>query len=184
MQVLGGLDRGLYHGEIISQASDLSWFTTGSLAIDGTTLLQQNLTIVLDSGTANIVGPTAQIRSLFEALGIQAVEQNLPGCTTVLFGYYPCNSPPAIGFQLGAGNPIFNIEPSAFVQASNGGNNCTATVTGIDIGFPGGLWIVGQSWFQGKYVDFDADNRSVGVALLRNDTVVGAAMPSPKATSG
>lgn len=123
---------------------------------------------------------------MFEALGIQAVEQNLPGCTSVLFGYYPCDSPPKVGFQLGSENPIFNIEPAAFEQANNGGNNCTATVTGIDLGFPGGLWILGQSWFQGKYVDFynEGGEPSIGVAHLSNPTTAGAAMPSYTAVNG
>ena len=104
------------------------------------------------------------MRALFEILGIEAVEQNLLGCTTVLFGYYPCDSPPAFGYQLNDNGPVFNIEPSAFEQANNGNNNCTAIVTGIEFG----IWIVGQAWFQGKYVDFDVSNLQVGVAGLSN----------------
>lgn len=104
------------------------------------------------------------MRTLFATLGIQAEEQNLAGCTTVLFGYYPCDSPPRFGYQLQNDGPVFNIEPSAFEQANNGNNNCTAIVTGIDFGF----WIVGQAWFQGKYVDFDVARSQFGVADLKD----------------
>jgi hypothetical protein len=70
-----------------------------------------------------IVGPVAAVKQIFESIGIQAVQQNLPECTSVLFGYYPCDAPPTVGLQLGNSSRTFNIELSAFQQADNGGNN-------------------------------------------------------------
>ena len=125
---------------------------------------------VTQVNTFQIVGPIAQVRRLFNRLGLQAIEQNLPGCTSVLFGYYPCDSPPQVGYQFGAANPTFEIEASAFKQADDGGNNCTAIITGIDLGAGVPLWIVGQAWFQGKYVDFNDAGKTVGVAQLRDKT--------------
>ncbi|KAK1052127.1 hypothetical protein LTR74_016591 [Friedmanniomyces endolithicus] len=124
-------------------------------------------TIIPDFGTANIVGPTSDVRKLFNILGIEAVEENLPGCTAVLFGYCPCDAPPAIGFSLDSSTRSFGIEPSAFPQADNGNNNCTAIVTGLDLSPGDPLWIVGQAWFQGKYVDFDQAGGKLGVAALK-----------------
>jgi pepsin A len=65
---------------------------------------------------------------------------------------------------------VFNIDPSQFQLEDNGNNNCTAIITGIDYDTP--WWLVGQAWFQGKYVEFDArdakDNKYVvGVAMLK-----------------
>ena len=59
---------------------------------------------------------------------------------------------------------VFNIEPSAFDEADDGGGNCTAIIAGIDLG----VWIVGQAFFQGKYVDHNVDGKSMGFAQLVN----------------
>ena len=97
----------------------------------------------------------------------KAVEQSLAGCTKVLFGYYPCDKPPTVGFKVGTGDQeITNIEPEAFVQSRNGNNNCTSIVTGLDFD----LWIIGQAWFQGKYVDFNDAGKEIGVAQLKDKT--------------
>ncbi|OHW90382.1 aspartic protease precursor, partial [Colletotrichum incanum] len=110
--------------------------------------------------------PTAQVMKLFDAAGIQAVNLSLPGCTKVLTGYYQCDNPPAVDFGLSTGSEgFFSIEATAFKQAVNGGNNCTATVAGIDTF---NMWIIGQSWFQGKYVDFDVTGKRIGVAQLKD----------------
>ena len=104
------------------------------------------------------------VQALFDKLGIQGIDNNGDGCSGQLFGYYACDRPPRVGFQFGGSNQTFYIDPEAFEMENNGNNNCTATITGSDIGT--GAWIVGQSWFQGKYVDFDATGNTVGVALL------------------
>ena len=52
---------------------------------------------------------------------------------------------------------------------ANGDGTCVSTLTGQDQGFGfGPTWIFGQTWFQGKYVDFDASANTVGVAQLVN----------------
>lgn len=56
-QVLGGLDHALVSGELSRANSNADWDTTGSVAINGTTLLLQNETFLLDSGTANVRTP-------------------------------------------------------------------------------------------------------------------------------
>ncbi|KAK5110053.1 hypothetical protein LTR62_006297 [Meristemomyces frigidus] len=149
-QVLGGIDHELFDGSMVEvdAAPNEEWSFNGAVTVDDH---RPNLRCSLP---------------LFHKLGIQAVEQNLPGCTTVLFGYYPCASPPQVGFSLGNSTRSFNIEVSAFEQANDGKGNCTAILTGIDLDPEHSLWIIGQAWFQGKYIDFDQTGGRVGVATL------------------
>ncbi|KAK5717852.1 hypothetical protein LTR15_008693 [Elasticomyces elasticus] len=167
LQILGGLDAWLLGDTLeYTPANPSREFSfTGNITIDGR-VVSSNQHIIPDSGTANIVAPKSELRKLFAALGMQAVEQNLPGCTSVLFGYYPCDAPPGVGLTFGDDSPWFDIEPSAFQQADNGNNNCTAIITGIDFGREP-VWIFEQAWFQGKYVDFDQSGKKLGVARLR-----------------
>lgn len=112
--------------------------------------------VVQINGGADIV------RALFEKVGVQAVESvllrlillftiktshqyaNLSTAETVcgkrIYGYYPCDSPPKIGFNIGGEN--FVIEREAFRWKDDGANNCTAIMTGIP-NFNEG-WTVGQ----------------------------------------
>ncbi|KAK0270330.1 hypothetical protein LTR35_014129 [Friedmanniomyces endolithicus] len=113
----------------------------GAITANGITTLT-GATIISDFGTANIVGPTSDVRKLFDILGNEDVRQNLPGCTAVLFGYYPCDAPPTIGFSPGSSTRPFDIEPSASQQADNGNNTCTAIVTGIDLSPVKPLWLL------------------------------------------
>lgn len=72
----------------------------------------------------------------------------------------------------GNSSTVFNVEPSAFKLKDNGNNNCIATLVGANLttaDFP--FWIIGQAWFQGKYVSQDAAQKTVGVATLKDKTI-------------
>ncbi|KAI0470051.1 aspartic peptidase domain-containing protein [Xylariaceae sp. FL0804] len=203
---LGRLDSALYRDDLSSQpltAGWEQWVVQGAVAAVPATRddkvtndaqsdgekrqphsqnLFANSSFIFDCGTANIVGPTRRVRELFDAVGIQAVEQSLPDCASVLFGYYNCSAPPAIAFRfLGGGDsgghgnrygPAWTVEPSAFEQARNGGDNCTAIITGLD-GNADGLgeqWILGQAFYQGKYVDHDVTGASLGIAEMKDQS--------------
>lgn len=71
----------------------------------------------------------------------------MPGNPTYIYGYYPCDNPPTVGFSFPAQSDIaaanssspisrtaktFNIPKSAFQLADNGNNNCTAVLMGTD----------------------------------------------------
>ena len=85
----------------------------------------------------------------------------------MLTGYYPCGKPPTVGFAYPTGSKsFFDIEPSAFLEAQDNSGNCTAIVSGINFG--ANTWVVGQAWFQGKYVDHNVDGKSIGVATLKS----------------
>ena len=166
-QVLGSVDTTLFSGSLTTARISSPWTTSGDVAV-GNTVIARQQTVLLDSGTSNVIGPTAQVKKLLQKAGIKYQTIDLPGCATVVMGSYRCNQPPTnIGFAFPSGNARYlNIEGAAFQEAqdSNGDGNCTATVTGIDFGT--NFWIVGQSWMQGKYVDFNFDSNSVGFATL------------------
>lgn len=168
-QILGGVDISLFDGKLafspINPGATVG--ITGDVVYKnehGSGKLKSQV-LVLDSGTANVVGPASQVRKLFKDLGIQTVKQKNEACSSVVYGHYACDSQAKVGFAVG--RQVFNIEPSAFKLADNGGNNCTATITAVD---DFAFWIVGQSWFQGKYVDFQQPNK-IGAASLKNKTL-------------
>ena len=165
-QILGELDSSLYAGSSLTTAKiSGQWELQGDVALAGK-VLARNQRIITDSGTANIIGPPGQVQALFDAAGIESVNISLPGCTEVLTGYYPCDKPPTVGFVFPSGSKnVFNIEPSAFDEAQNGGGNCTAIVSGIDFG--ANTWLIGQAWFQGKYVDHNVQTNTMGIAQLK-----------------
>ncbi|KAK5172235.1 uncharacterized protein LTR77_003873 [Saxophila tyrrhenica] len=170
-QILGGVDKSLFKGDLSFSPINPIF---SPVEADGNVVYSnengsgkiKNQYFIFDSGTANIVGPRVEVRKMFKALGIQIVKQTAEGCASVIYGYYACDSPAKVGFTLG-GKPFY-IEPSAFQLANNGENNCTATITSLDGDAP--YWIVGQSWFQGKYVDFQQPHK-IGAAYLKDKTM-------------
>ena len=117
-----------------------------------------------------IEGPRHYVEQLFNESGIIPVEQNSPGCGTVLTGHYNCSQPPKIGFQFGPNflQPVMHIHPSALKQTDNGNNNCTASIVGSGDDANGSSWILGKPFFHGKYLDFNVDQKRVGVAYLNS----------------
>jgi pepsin A len=144
-----------FSGALTSVHIDSEWEVTGGVSVNGKTI-QQEASIITDSGTTIIFGPTQQVRSIFDVAGIKYSEYS-NGIT----GYYSCNSPPDIGFVFGG--KTFNILDSALAFKMDGGN-CTASIHGTsDFG---DSWLVGQAFFQGKYVDHNIDDGTMGFANL------------------
>jgi hypothetical protein len=101
------------------------------------------------------------VGALFDAAGIQSVTtpgNAAAGIPTTLTGFYPCDSPPTLGFGFpsisnattasqNSGSPIshsstiFNILDSQLAENSTDGN-CTASIQGTDAF--GEIWLVGQ----------------------------------------
>ncbi|KAK8932726.1 Aspartic protease [Metarhizium anisopliae] len=132
------------------------WAVQGDVTVDGTAV-QHGASIITDSGTTVIFGPTHRVADVFARAGVQAVPTS-----TGLAGYYNCSAPPAIGFSFAGAN--FDILPSALAFASNG-DNCTAAVHGSDAF--GDNWLVGQAFFQGRYVDHNVADGTMGFADLK-----------------
>ncbi|KAH6667490.1 aspartic peptidase domain-containing protein [Halenospora varia] len=150
----------------------------------GGEVIERGARILMDSGTAVIFGPFDVVQKLFNLAGIQSISRITllrEGVNaTILTGYYPCATPPTFGFSLPSlanislaesnmsssvsnSSRVFNVVPEALVQNSTNGN-CTSSIYGAkDLD----LWLVGQPFFQGRYVDHDFENGSMGFADLR-----------------
>lgn len=144
-----------FSGDLTSVSASDEWIVTGQVTLNGVAV-RGSVSIITDSGTTVIFGPTSQVKSLFQQAGIQAV-QTSNGIT----GYYACNAPPTIGFAFDGNN--FNILPEALAFSQNG-NNCTASIHGTNAF--GSQWLVGQAFFQGKYIDHNVDDGTMGFANL------------------
>ncbi|PQE24537.1 aspartyl protease protein [Rutstroemia sp. NJR-2017a WRK4] len=145
----------------------MEWFVYGDVVLDGEYVFRDAL-LEFDSGTTGIVGPISAISALFAASGVQSVLQTSPSGDT-LVGYYPCSSPPAIGFSLPSqGNlssisstsKTFYIENSA-PAASSSVDNCTSVFSGYDFETQG-LWVLGERFFR----DHDLGEGVLGVVGL------------------
>ncbi|WPH02271.1 Hypothetical protein R9X50_00512700 [Acrodontium crateriforme] len=157
----GGVKSSLFAGSLATASVIDEWLTTGDIIANGKTI-QSRATIVTDSGTTVIFGPTDQVIAMFKAARMH-YHLSVDGAVT---GYYPCSSPPSLGFRFPAGSSgsVFNAAPAALAYAKNG-NNCTAVIQGT-VGF-GDQWLVGQAFFQGKYIDHNIDAGTMGFANLK-----------------
>ncbi|TAQ83813.1 hypothetical protein B7494_g7863 [Chlorociboria aeruginascens] len=135
------------------------WSTYVDVAYDGTVLLKDQW-MVTDSGTTVMFGAS-------------------PEDPTTLDGYFSCSNPPTLGFGIPSisnasqasqdpsspvshTSTIFNVLSSQLVQNSTG-DNCTASIHGTDE-FP--FWLIGQVFFQGKYIDHNHATETMGFAVL------------------
>ncbi|QPH02360.1 hypothetical protein C2857_006569 [Epichloe festucae Fl1] len=149
----GTVPADLFAGSLATVPIQGEWAVFGALTLNGKTIWA-DVKLITDSGTAVIFGPTEQVSHLFQKAGIEAARaQN--GIT----GYYRCSAPPKIGFSLGGRN--FNVLPEALAFAKEG-DNCTASVRGSDAF--GNNWLVGQPFFQGRYIDHSIRDGTMGFA--------------------
>ncbi|PWY90676.1 acid protease [Aspergillus heteromorphus CBS 117.55] len=208
IQVLGELDTSLFEGNLTTTSIIQEWVIFADVALNNT-VITTNIMVELDSGTATVVGPVDEVLSIFEATSIQAVVQNTTDGVTVT-GYFPCDSPPTLGFNIPSTanataaakadsglishqSKIFNIEGEQWIAADNGNNNCTAVLSGANVeGYPT-LWVAGQAFFRGLYLDHNVANATIGLATAKNQSTTGSATsasgsasstPSVAATSG
>ena len=184
--ILGEADKSLYNGELSVAPVLEEWFLKGDVAVNGKVIAADAL-MLLDSGTANIIGPISVVQQIFDASGVTYEIQNITGCAPTLVGTYPCSHPPKLGFGFpsisdasqAAAKPnstvskkssIFDVAAAAFSAGSANGT-CTSILAGQDIPLSQAqnqlLWVVGQPWHQNHYVDFNVADRTVGVADLK-----------------
>ncbi|KAG6000132.1 hypothetical protein E4U54_001537 [Claviceps lovelessii] len=158
----GALPTDLLAHDLVSAPIHREWTIRDALALtlDGKTI-RPSVNISTDSGRAVVLGPTDQVTQLFEAAGVQVVRSG-DGTVTTVTGYYDCRAPPKIGFSL-AGQ-TFDIVPAALAYARRG-HNCTASVKGASS--LDNWWLIGQPFFQGRYVDHDIQAQRMGFANLK-----------------
>ena len=165
-QTLGAVDPAYANSLSTVPLSGGEWAISGSIIANATTVTR-NADIGTDSGTSVVYGPIDTVRSIFQTLNIpisehQGTDPNSD--PSYVYGYTPCDTPPVSQFGIGLGGTTFNIEPAAWNAKDNGLNNCTAVLQGTD-GF-GEMWLVGQAFLQGKYVDHNVDAQTMGFANL------------------
>ncbi|KAJ5339140.1 acid protease [Penicillium brevicompactum] len=180
-QVLGTLDKSLFEGELVTTTILQEWIISADLAVDGK-IIQNDVIVLLDSGTGTIIAPVSDVVSLFERMNIQHFVQKSDDLTTVT-GYFPCDQPPSLGLSIPSKSNItsantnksnltsrkasvFDIPPEQWIKSDNGNNNCTAIVSGTSA-VPDGLWVVGQPFFHDIYIDHNVADQTVGFAKAR-----------------
>ncbi|KIK53004.1 hypothetical protein GYMLUDRAFT_49583 [Collybiopsis luxurians FD-317 M1] len=134
------------------------------LVVDGQSI--GHIFVTFDSGTPNVIGPLDQVRSALQAVGYNITEQEMDGVTVAL-GTYNCSRTPArFGFSFPPDETIHYINEDANVlNRTADGKTCTANILGTSTVFPG-EWSIGQTWFQGRYIQHDLENNTISFADL------------------
>ncbi|MCJ1353997.1 MAG: hypothetical protein MMC33_003984 [Icmadophila ericetorum] len=189
-QHLGGVDHSKFSGQLSVAAvtpifTSFRWAVHSDIVIDGKVFFS-NVRVSLDSGTTYIYGPIDQVIAIFEEIGIMPVWQDpsLESGGATVTGYYPCDLDPQFGFRfpsqadvdislLDSNSPVstesenFYLMQDAFRGDFTKPNNCTSVVLGTNL--TDGVWLVGQAFFLGKYVDHNFAAKTMGFANLRPD---------------
>ncbi|KAI0823982.1 acid protease [Trametes gibbosa] len=120
-----------------------------------------------DSGTPNIIGSLSQVRAILKQVGYNITEQTSDSGVTIALGTYDCARTPArVGFSFPPSNTVHYIDLAANVlNRTADGRVCTANILGTStVDAP--QWSIGQTWFQGRYVQHDLDNSTLSFADL------------------
>lgn len=145
-----------FSGALTAVEATNYWSVNGGVTVNGE-IVADNIDIATDSGTTVIFGPSSVVSQVFKAAGIKEVSTQ-----NGIEGHYSCSSSPTVGFSLGGKN--FNIDPKALAFKTDG-DDCTASLFGT--GNFGSTWLVGQAFFQGRYIDHNVDDRTMGFADLK-----------------
>ncbi|CAE6438822.1 unnamed protein product [Rhizoctonia solani] len=162
---LGGANTAKYTGSITYAAltSKTYWLTTGSSSVGST--VGYSGAMIIDSGTAIIMGPTASISSWWSEVS-EAEICSTSACGTTGYYTYPCESPPAVSFTFNGAK--FTIPSSDFNLGTidNAGTRCVGAIVETS-GVPDNAWIVGNTLMKQTYTIFDQANSRVGFATPR-----------------
>jgi len=146
----GALNTGLYSGAItyipVTQKTYWSVGITEFLVNNKAVACTSGCKGIVDTGTSVLVGPTAQINLILNALNVKSDCSNY-------------NSLPQLTVTLSGKN--FNIPPSVYVLKSGG--QCAPLIQG-ELGST--LWILGDTFIRGYYTVFNRGTDQVGFATL------------------
>ncbi|KAI0655434.1 acid protease [Cubamyces menziesii] len=169
----GALDESKIKGNITvlpAMAND-SWQILNSTEADSPILVVDgkpftHIVPTFDSGGPNLIGPLDQVRDLLTSVGYNITEQTNDHITVAL-GTYDCAREPArVGFSFPPSNEVhyINLEANVLNRTADG-RVCTANILGTStVDAP--YWAIGQTWFQGRYVQHDLDNNTLSFADL------------------
>ncbi|KAK5168945.1 uncharacterized protein LTR77_006254 [Saxophila tyrrhenica] len=170
-----------------------TYIVRGDITLNNHIVLRSQY-LILDSGTDNIQAPLPAAHRLFSLLnlhphtasGANPVHPHHP--VRELTAFFPCSRPPVLGFSFpphaelkpGQKARVFNVLPEAWGVYPHGEDNCTSILGGTNaldglLGRGTGAWLVGQSFFQGHYVEFDLEGGTIGFGDLVDPGMEGCA---------
>ncbi|EJF56037.1 acid protease [Dichomitus squalens LYAD-421 SS1] len=171
----GPLDKSKVKGKLttLPTFSHDAWQVNNSFEADSPILVLNgksfgDIVATFDNGTPNIIGPLETVRAALQAAGYDLQEVTSDDITTVL-GTYDCSRPPArFGFSFPPSTEVHYVDANANVlNRTADGKVCTANVLGTStLDVP--QWQIGQTWFQGRWVQHNLDKSTIAFADLRS----------------
>ncbi len=159
---VGGTDPSHYHGQLnwVPLEEPVGYWAAG---LDALRLADQDLktsakAAVIDSGTSLIIGPTADVQKLAEALGATEVEH---------FYQVDCGKMgemPALDFVMD--EEAYSLSAEDYVVQD--GNVCILGIQGDEQA--SSQWILGDVFLRKFYCAFDYQNKRVGFALANKNS--------------
>lgn len=154
--IFGGSDPSKYQGNIayipVSQAGYWQFKMDGASIGNSTRLCKGGCQAIADTGTSLIVGPSADISTIFSALNVD------PSNPIVNCALVPLL--PAVSFTIGGRNYVLQPNDYILVGSYNGAKYCEV---GFDVNTDN-LWILGDVFLGKFYTEYDAGNMRIGFA--------------------
>jgi cathepsin D len=146
-------------------ADDISIGGASTKACDG--FFSKGCSMVVDTGTSIITGPSKHIQELTDAISkVTTVgEQGTIDCDDV-------SKLPKLTFKL-AGKD-FDLEPEFYVIKAGDGQGNFECLVGLQAMDQMGLWILGDPFLRKYYTVFDRANKQVGFATAKSSAEVAA----------
>jgi len=162
--MLGGIDPAYYTGALhyVPLTRKAYWqFELDAISVGGKSLVART-TAIADTGTSLLVGPTADVNKLVQALGL-SVSGATMGQHTL-----PCSEIsklPPISFRINGREFELQPEDYVFKVEAYGKAACLLGVSAMDMPPPAGpLWIMGDVFLSKYFTVFDAGNARIGFA--------------------
>ncbi|KAI0754499.1 acid protease [Daedaleopsis nitida] len=173
--IFGAIDHARISGSITTLPTTPvdAWIAVNNTEADSPVLVVDGKSVthlipIFDNGTPNIIGPVDIVTSVLLSVGYDLIEQtDAESGITNVFGTYDCARPPArIGFSFPPSTEVHYIDEGANVlNRTADGKTCTANILGTStVSAPD--WQIGQTWFQGRYVQHDLDAHTISFADL------------------
>ncbi|KAI0694758.1 acid protease [Earliella scabrosa] len=172
--IFGALDESQITGELTALKTIPvdAWIAVNDTEADSALLVVNDEPIthvvpIFDNGTPNIVGPVNIVRDLLRSLGYNLNERTDSDNITTVLGTYDCARAPArFGFSFPPNTEVHYVDEGANVlNRTADGTVCTANVLGTSTVLAP-EWLIGQTWFQGRYVQHNLDASTIAFADL------------------
>ncbi|KAI0354812.1 acid protease [Trametes cingulata] len=171
--IFGEMDKSKISGDVtvLPAMKTDAWTVANATEADSPLLIVDgkpfsHILATFDNGTPNLIGPLDQVLEIFKSVGYNVTQQTNDGITVAL-GTYDCARTPArFGFSFPPSNKVHYIDLAANeLNRTADGRTCTANVLGTST-VPAPQWSIGQTWFQGRYVQHNLDNNTLSFANL------------------